>query len=270
MSRVVSLLAMLSLAGLAAAQTPRAPGRILGAGYSVPPPLKVAPGQVITLFVHSPNGIQPERGFTADAVPLPTSINGFAVKLEQSLGPTNVEVPLFAVYPVDDCVGLNPSVCTDLTAITLQIPWELVNNRSGGGRPENFATLRVSYQGTAGDAFPVQPESDSIHIIISCDSTMPPGFVRPADLTGGCHSDITRTGGSVVRLQARIALRVELEPVLRVVIFNVREREPDIGGVWRQEPEDVAACVRFDSRIVFILGLNGSGVVDVSCEERAC
>ncbi|MFN7932051.1 MAG: hypothetical protein U0R19_01915 [Bryobacteraceae bacterium] len=198
MSRVVSLLAMLSLAGLAAAQSPRAPGRILGAGYSVPPPLKVAPGQVITLFVHSPNGIQPERGFTADAVPLPTSINGFAVKLEQTLGPTNVEVPLFAVYPVDDCVGLNPSVCTDLTAITLQIPWELLNNRSGGGRPENFATLRVSYQGTPGDAFPIQPESDSIHIINSCDSTMPPGFVRPADLAGGCRSLVTHLDGKLV------------------------------------------------------------------------
>ncbi len=198
MSYAVSLLAALTLVSVAAAQTPRAPGRILGAGYSVPPPLKVAPGQVITLFVHSPNGIQPERGFTADRIPLPVSINGFAVKLEQTFGPT-VEVPLFAVYPVDDCVGLNPSVCTDLTAITLQIPWELVNNRSqGGGRPENFALLRVSYQGVAGDAFPIQPESDSIHIINSCDSTMPPGFERIGDFAGGCRPLVTHLDGRLV------------------------------------------------------------------------
>lgn len=194
----VPLLAMLTLAGLAAAQSPRAPGRILGAGYSVPPPLKVAPGQVITLFVHSPNGIQPERGFTADSIPLPTSINGFAVRLDQTIGLSSLEVPLFAVYPVDDCVGLNPSVCTDLTAITLQIPWELITNRTRGGRPENFALLKVSYQGVTGDSFPIQPEIDSIHIINSCDSTMPPGFDRTGDFSGGCRSLVTHLDGRLV------------------------------------------------------------------------
>jgi uncharacterized protein (TIGR03437 family) len=80
----------------------------------------------------------------------------------------------------------------------LQIPWELLNNRSSGGRPENFAALKVFYQGTAGDAFPVQPESDSIHIINSCDSTMPPGFVRPAEMSGGCRSLVTHLDGKLV------------------------------------------------------------------------
>lgn len=199
MGYALSLFTMLILAGLAAAQTPRAPGRILGAGYSVPPPLKVAPGQVITLFVHSPNGIQPDRPVSADTIPLPASISGFAVRLEQTLGSTNVDVPLFAVYPVDECVGLNPSVCTDLTAITLQIPWELTINRSRGGRPENFALLRVSYQGASGDAYPIQAESDSIHIINTCDSTMPPGFDRNSELvSGGCRSLVTHLDGRLV------------------------------------------------------------------------
>jgi uncharacterized protein (TIGR03437 family) len=152
----------------------------------------------VTLFVHSPNGIQPVRGFTADTIPLPTSINGFAVKLDQTIGMSSVEVPLFAVYPVDDCVGLNPSVCTDLTAITLQIPWDLVTNRSRAGRPENFAVLTVLYQGVAGDAYPVQPESDSIHIINSCDSTIPPGFERTGDLAGGCRPVVTHLDGRLV------------------------------------------------------------------------
>ena len=198
MRNATFVFAMIMMVGIAAGQTPRAPGRILGAGYGVPPPLKVAPGQVITLFVHSPNGIQPERGFTADTIPLPTSINGFAVKLDQTLGPSNLEVPLFAVYPVDDCVGLNPAVCTDLTAITLQIPWELVTNRSRGGRPENFAVLKVFYQGVSGDSYPIQSETDSIHIINTCDSTMPPGFERSGDFSGGCRPLVTHLNGRLV------------------------------------------------------------------------
>ena len=105
---------------------------------------------------------------------------------------------MFAVYPVDDCVGLNPSVCTDLTAITLQIPWELITNRTRGGRPENFALLKVSYQGVTGDSFPIQPEIDSIHIINSCDSTMPPGFERTGDFSGECRSLVTHLDGRLV------------------------------------------------------------------------
>ncbi|MBL8178561.1 MAG: hypothetical protein JNK48_28065 [Bryobacterales bacterium] len=199
MSYPKSLLILLVLAGLAVAQTPRSPGRVVGAGYSIPAPLKVAPGQVITVFVHSPNGIQPAQAVSADAIPLPFSISGFSVKLEQTIGSTNVEVPLFAVYPVDECVGLNPSVCTDLTAITLQIPWEVTANRSRGGRPDNFAALKVFFQGTPGDAYPIQPESDSIHIINTCDSTMPPGFDRNSELvSGGCRSLVTHLDGRLV------------------------------------------------------------------------
>lgn len=197
MRYAASLFLLVVFSGLSTAQTPRAPGLVLGGGYSAPAPLKVAPGQVLTIFVHSPDGIQPEQAFTAEGIPLPATLGGFAVQMEQTFGGTS-DVPLFAVYPVNSCSGLSPSACTKLTAITLQIPWELTTNSNRAGRPENFAVLRVSYQGVAGDAYAIQPETDRIHIINVCDSTMPPGFERTGDFAGGCRALVTHLDGRLV------------------------------------------------------------------------
>ena len=93
---------------------------------------------------------------------------------------------------------MNP-VFEALTAITIQIPWELVPNRErGGGRPENFAKLTVAFQGVPGESIAIEPQLDNIHIVNSCDSTMPPGIERPADMSGPCRPLVTHVDGRLV------------------------------------------------------------------------
>lgn len=167
-------------------------GRVLAAGYSTPSPIRVAPGQVITLFVQS-GATQPTQGMAATNLPLPTTLNGYSVRFQQSLGADPVNLPLFAVYPVDTCYG---QICDDLTAITVQIPWELVPNLPRPGRPSNFVSLQVFRNGVAGEAFPVSPESDSIHVVTTCDSTTLPNV--GADPSTPCRAAVTHADGSLV------------------------------------------------------------------------
>lgn len=172
-------------------------GRVVAAGYTPPAPLPVAPGQVITLFVHTP-GTQPPASIIARELPLPAVLGGFSVRLEQTFSSGPVTVPLFSVYPVDNCYGLQPAVCIELTAITIQTPWELIPNRDRAGRPENFAVLVVSRNGIPGEAFPLDPQSDRIHIINTCDATTPRGIELPPDLAGPCKPLVTHADGRLV------------------------------------------------------------------------
>ena len=89
-------------------------------------------------------------------------------------------------------------MCSELVAITLPVPWELVANVDSARRPENFAVLTVAYRGVDGEAFPLDAVADSIHIVNSCDATMPPGVQRPEDLTGPCKPVVTHSDGRLV------------------------------------------------------------------------
>ncbi len=171
-------------------------GLVVSAGYSAPEPLKAAPGQVITLFVRGEQGTRLTAA--AASLPLPTSLADYSVTLHQTFSSNPIPTPLFAVYPADQCYGLSPSSCSLLTAITIQIPYELAPNVPRSGRPSNFAALTVSYRGAAGEAFPLDPVSDSIHMLNSCDSTFPPGFERPLDLAGPCKPLVAHLDGSLV------------------------------------------------------------------------
>jgi len=189
---------MMITVAAAAQGSAQSPGRVMSAGYSAPSPLKAAPGQVITLFVHSTEETQPANRVAASGFPLPEQLGGYGVTLEQTLYPTPLPVPIFAVEAVDSCYGLVPSVCLKLTAITIQVPWELVPNRPRSARPENFGILTVSFRGTPGEAFPLQPEVDSIHVITTCDSPTPPGVSRPAEVSGPCRPLVTHADGLLV------------------------------------------------------------------------
>jgi hypothetical protein len=96
---------------------------VVGAGYSAPAPLTVAPGQVVTLFVHGIGAslTQPVR---APSGPLPTTLAGISVTLKQFSSET--PVPLLSVQPVSTCSSsLSQGSCGTLTAVTVQIPFEL-------------------------------------------------------------------------------------------------------------------------------------------------
>jgi uncharacterized protein (TIGR03437 family) len=171
------LLAILALAAcplLMAQDEPQNAGPVdnlvTSAGYTPPTLTKVAPGQVITLYVRI-SGAPITKAILAAGTPLPTLLGGFSVSLKQTFIGEPIAVPLIGIYPSDPCSGVAP--CTPLTAIMVQIPFELVPNVPGSRMPFNFATLTVMQNGVAGDALPLMAVPDNIHVINSCDALPP-------------------------------------------------------------------------------------------------
>ncbi len=146
---------------------------IVGAGYGSPVPLYAAPGQVLTLFVHgvakslnqtvrAPNGVWP------------TSLAGITVTLIQD---TRIPVPILEVRPISTCGPPFPLevACGALTAITVQIPYELIPLcplclRPVGPSPE----LLVTENGQDGVAIGITPLADQVHVLTSCDILLQP------------------------------------------------------------------------------------------------
>src|SRR4051794_27574319 len=144
---------------------------VTSVGYTPPNLTKVAPGQVITLYVRT-TGAPVAQPILAGTTPLPMSLGGFTVSLKQTFFSDPIPVPLAGIYSTDPCNGV--ASCTPLTAMMVQIPFELVPNVPGSRMPFNFATVTVQQNGVAGDALPLLAVPDNIHVITSCDS-LPPG-----------------------------------------------------------------------------------------------
>ncbi len=105
---------------------------LTGAGYSNPSIIRVAPGQITTLFVAGLKPLRPGDELSAAAVPLPVRLAGVAVTLNQP-GAEAIPVPLLALRQTDICS--DPGVASPpadaaadclMTAVTVQIPFELV------------------------------------------------------------------------------------------------------------------------------------------------
>jgi uncharacterized protein (TIGR03437 family) len=148
------------------------PSLVTSVGYAAPEPVEVAPGQVITLFVRTPTRLA--QPILAEGVPLPVRLGGFSVVLSQTLSSMLTAVPILSVRPVEACQAVVPPVCTTQTAISVQIPFELIPNVEGARLPENFATLTVSDGSTSGEPMALRPVSDRIHILNSCDLPLNP------------------------------------------------------------------------------------------------
>jgi uncharacterized protein (TIGR03437 family) len=175
-------LGLLMTLGSLAAQTP---SLVTAVGYAAPEPVEVAPGQVITLFVRTPTRLA--QPIVASGTPLPVLLGGFSVLLSQALSSTVTAVPILSVRPVERCSAVVPAVCTSQTAISVQIPFELIPNVDGSRLPENSATLTVSDGSSAGEPMLLRPVTDRIHVVNSCDlalgaQTVPCGpVVKHAD-----------------------------------------------------------------------------------------
>src|ERR1035437_5912890 len=113
---------------------------LMGSGYASPTPIRVSPGQITTLFVSGLNTVLTEAQ-RATSLPLPNSLAGISVTINQSSLKQSVAVPLLAVEQLNTCsiavVAPQPvppsptstpsTVPPDclLTAITLKIHIEL-------------------------------------------------------------------------------------------------------------------------------------------------
>jgi uncharacterized protein (TIGR03437 family) len=146
---------------------------VTNAGYQPPRPLKVAPGQVLTLFVRTSSIILTGR-VAANIVPLPVTVAGLSVILRQTFS-NPIPVPIFSVAPANNCSGAPTEVaCIPLTAITVQVPFELFPNVKDSRLPENFASLTVAENGVEGEPLRIAPVAERLHIVNTCDSTEAP------------------------------------------------------------------------------------------------
>ena len=107
-------------------------GAVVGAGYHTFAPTSVAPGQVITVFVTGIGNVT--QKYSAGSLPLPITLGGISASLSE-LGPI-IAAPILAVFPFSACLNnIAPQPCGTITAVTLQIPFELLPNIPGIERP---------------------------------------------------------------------------------------------------------------------------------------
>lgn len=175
---------------------------VFGAGYSLPIPISAAPGQILNLFVQGV-GANLTQKVAATTLPLPTVLAGISVQLAQTFAPQSVPAPLLAVRPVSTCINgpvQSGGTCARYTAVTVQIPYELVPNCQAGLQlcpsaapgPPNAAQLIVSEDGTPGGAIDLNPIADHVHVGNLCDidiSSSPSCAAAPL---------ITHTDGSLI------------------------------------------------------------------------
>jgi len=160
------------------------PSTIVGAGYLFPGPVSVAPGQVITIFAAGVG-----RTLTQPVFPgfgkLPTSLASISVTIVQS---TNIPAPILSVVPAASCPN-----CGVMTAITIQVPYELYQVPPNGGLgPSLF--LFVTENGVAGNWTMLNPVPDQVHILTVCDTVI--GGSGPS--TGRCPWEVTHANGTLV------------------------------------------------------------------------
>ena len=98
---------------------------LMGAGYANPTPIRVAPGQIITLYVSGTKTILPSDApiVKATGVPLPTTLAGFSVSVQQ--GDNTYAAPLLAVQQTTSCMNADRTSACIITGLTLQIPYEI-------------------------------------------------------------------------------------------------------------------------------------------------
>ena len=185
---------------------------LTGSGYASPTLIRVSPGQVTTLFVSGLNTVltKPQR---ATSLPLPNSLAGISVTINQSSLQQSVAVPLLAVEQLNTC-GIAPPApppsppstpstvppeCL-LTAITLQIPYELTPLPTGAGDSAKASTTEivVTANGVASRAFSVLTITDTLHVLNTCDTFPPKADGSPITVNGGCSSVVTHADGTLV------------------------------------------------------------------------
>jgi hypothetical protein len=179
-----------------------------GTGYTDPSIIRVAPGQITTLFVTGLKTVFSSQPVNATIVPLPATLAGISVTLNQT-GSQLTPVPLLAVQQISVCSsgggGTQPAsgLTADclITAITVQIPFELTG--PGIGPPPsvpaspNTPALVVSENGNVSKAFTVSPVPDNLHIINICDSFP---SVKVTSASGYCGPLVTHPDGTLVAI----------------------------------------------------------------------
>lgn len=170
---------------------------VVGAGYTSPAPLYAAPGQVVTLFVDG-IGKSLAQAVRAPDGAWPNSLADISVTLLQE---AKIPVPILEVRPIPTCpppFGFQIP-CGQITAVTVQIPYELIPLcplclRPVGPAPE----LVVTEKGQDGTAIGITPLAEQVHVLTSCDILLQPDSPS-VNLTGlPCPPMVIHGDGALV------------------------------------------------------------------------
>jgi uncharacterized protein (TIGR03437 family) len=194
---------------------------LIGGGYRNPDAIRVAPGQVIAVFLRNVQTLLPidsnglgYRFVVADSVPLPTSLAGFSGRVDlESLGAVVVSVPtpILAIQQLAMCANTGtfpPGVPAKsecyVTAVTLQIPFSVRPPLPHSAAPSAYKL--VTSEGKA-ESTPVvlDVEQDSMQFVTACDRIgMLNGYNRPglSGVGSGCTAIVTHLDGSWVLQQS--------------------------------------------------------------------
>ena len=166
------------------------PSTVVAAGYRMPTPVTVAPGQVITFFVHGicAGLMEPIR---AQTNPLPTSLAGITVTLKQ-FNPDR-PLPILAIEPVSPCADPAQTGCGAYAAITVQLPFEMQaeDPTNPRGVPVGSAQLVFSEQGAVASKIDLISVVDQVHLLRTCD-------ILYAKRDGACRAVAAHADGSLV------------------------------------------------------------------------
>ena len=145
---------------------------VIGTGYDAPYPLKVAPGQLVTIFV-SGIGATLKSRISATSLPLPYSLAGISVTIDELMNPPtlNHKVPILAVGPTEPINSSTVGV-GNLTAITVQIPFGLRTSSFISPLIPPPATLTVHENDAAAVTVVIAPMDDQVHIATTCDANL--------------------------------------------------------------------------------------------------
>jgi len=183
---------------------------LTGSGYASPTTIRVSPGQITTFFVSglSLGTAKPQKATT---LPLPNSLAGVSVTINQSSPKQSLPAPLLAVQQLNGCSNGGspppPTVPSDclVAAITVQIPYELslASPNIGDAATPAAAEVVITANGVTSKAFTILPVADNLHVIKTCDA-FPPKEVDPSQVTVslGCNAAVTHADGTLVTADA--------------------------------------------------------------------
>jgi uncharacterized protein (TIGR03437 family) len=139
---------------------------LVGTGYTDPSYILIAPGQITTLFVTGLKTTLPSAPIKATSFPLPSVLGGISVTLGQN-GQQPSPIPLLSIQQLTQCLnGSGSCQSTGVTAITAQIPFELLVPEQNAQTTE----LAISENGNVGKTFTVLPVAVNLHILKSWDA----------------------------------------------------------------------------------------------------
>jgi uncharacterized protein (TIGR03437 family) len=191
-----SLILLCLGASICPAQTTSLPPMLFGAGFSNPFPLSVAPGQLLTLFV------QPGAGYDPSA-PLPTVSATFWNGTSEEAMPVlqTVQATTACSFPS------SPVVCTNVLAVTVQIPLDVPISTGIVVMPPGAAA--VSVNGVETPYVAAQAWPDHVHILTGCDVIVAPSSSANL-LQVPCAPMITHADGTLVSVNSPAVAGEEL------------------------------------------------------------